>query len=69
MIEIDWEKIRSVMRRQGINQDQMAEKLGVDRTTVWRWMNGFADIPTAKFFQLVGELGLPIAGCVRFVQE
>lgn len=52
MTELEWTKqfgfnLKSIMNEWGINQEQLAFEVGVDRTTINRYLNGRC-MPTIK---------------------
>lgn len=44
------------LRRYGITQDQMAERIGRPSETVSRWMNGKNAMPVGECFRIKEEL-------------
>ena len=49
------EKLRAYRRIHGLSRERMAEVLGVDRTTVWRWERGETQ-PEANSRQALDDL-------------
>ena len=39
-----YEKVKEFREKTGLTQEELAEKMGVQRNTVWRWENGKAKI-------------------------
>ena len=44
------------LRRYGISQEEMAERIGATPETVSRWMNGKNKMPVEACFRVKGEL-------------
>jgi transcriptional regulator with XRE-family HTH domain len=59
----DWqETVRDAMKRRGMTRKQLARELGINTTTVGRWLNGCGD-PTPRALHHIGTiLGLRLIG-------
>lgn len=42
------------MRELGLNQNQLAKKLGVSRVSVWQFLHGERTVSPAKIFAVLG---------------
>jgi transcriptional regulator with XRE-family HTH domain len=46
------ERVRAARRREGISQRELAEKLGLDQSTIWAWETGEIRKPHARLIRL-----------------
>lgn len=54
----DKEPLAHARRQAGMTIDEMAKKLGIDRTTVIRWEKGKPRIPVSKLAPVADLLGV-----------
>jgi transcriptional regulator with XRE-family HTH domain len=52
------EKIKFVLRRLGISQALVAEKLGISRISISRYLNGHTDLASEKVFKILALLDI-----------
>ena len=52
------EKIRELRERAGLTQEQLAEQMGVQRNTVWRWENKKANLKAENIQSLSSVLNI-----------
>ena len=50
--------LKRVMKEKGFSQTSLAEALGVERQTVWKYLNGKVDIVTKRIKQIIEVLGI-----------
>lgn len=52
--------IKAEMARRGINQYQLATKLGVSKESITRWLNGKSEIPLSALRTMAKEWGVSL---------
>ena len=60
--EMDWacaiiDKIDSILKREGITQRELAEKIGCSETQITRWTRGFPNYTLSSLAKLSEALG------------
>ncbi len=63
--EMDWscaiiDKIDSILKREGITQRELAEKIGCNETQITRWTRGFPNYTLSSLAKLSEALGEPL---------
>lgn len=63
--EMDWscaiiDKIDSILKRDGISQRELAEKIGCNETQITRWTKGFPNYTLSSLAKLSEALGEPL---------
>ena len=59
------ETMKTLRKQRGLNQEQMAETLGVSAQAVSKWENGTADLSTANLLALAQLFGVPAEELLR----
>ena len=54
------EKIKELRERAGLTQEQLAEQMGVQRNTVWRWENKKANLKAENIQSLSSSCSIVI---------
>ena len=63
--EMDWscaiiDKIDTILKRDGISQRELAEKIGCNETQITRWTRGFPNFTLSSLARLSEALGEPL---------
>ena len=63
--EMDWscaivDKIDTILKREGISQRELAEKIGCNETQIVRWTRGFPNFTLSSLAKLSEALGEPL---------
>ena len=63
--EIDWscaiiDKIDAILKRDGITQRELAERIGCNETQITRWTRGFPNFTLSSLAKISAALGEPL---------
>ena len=65
--EMDWscaiiDKIEGILKRKGVSQRELAQRIGCNETQITRWTRGFPNFTLSSLAKLSEALGEPLIG-------
>jgi transcriptional regulator with XRE-family HTH domain len=59
-MKIDYYKLRQARRKAGLRLSDVAEQIGVNKATYWRWENNATHMPAEALFLILALYGVTI---------
>ena len=68
-VELNYDEIKTRMRKRRMTQEDLALATGVDRSTISRWLNGHRDIPVTKLLLIAAILRCSLPEIIRYNEQ